>query len=53
MRSLLVLLVVVLATLANVPGPELNHDPNNEVERSWHLDPSGKPQDDDVQKCSK
>ena len=53
MRSLLVLLVVLLATLANVHGPEINHDPNNEVERAWHLDPSGKPLDNDIQKCSK
>ena len=51
MRSLLALLVVVLATLANVPGPEINHDPNNEVERAWHLAPSGKARDKDVQQC--
>ena len=53
MRSLLALLVVVLAMLANVHNPEINHDPNNEVERSWYLDPSGKPLDADIQQYSK
>ena len=53
MRSLLVLLLVLVSTWANVNGPEINHDPGNDVERSWHLDTAGKPLDDDIQKCSK
>ncbi len=50
MRSLLLLLVVLFSTLANLNGYDMRRDPGSDVEISWHRETTGHSMEDVIKK---